>query len=85
MEWWGEEMCGIRACVAAEGFERASGVVGECAGIERGGEGSRAGALHTADKGSGSPQVCAWDFGCERIGERHARARRGLDGRTFSI
>ena len=41
MEWWGEEMCGIRACVAAEGFERASGVAGECVGLERGGEGSR--------------------------------------------
>ena len=41
VEWWGEEMCGIRACVAAEVFERASGVAGECAGIERGGEGSR--------------------------------------------
>ena len=25
VEWWGEKMCGIRACVAAEGFERASG------------------------------------------------------------
>ena len=41
VEWWGEEVCGIRACVAAQEFERASGVAGECADIEGGRKGSR--------------------------------------------
>ena len=66
VEWWGEEMCGIRACVAAEGFERASGVAGECVGIERGGEGSRRARYTLPTRALGAHKFAHGNLGMRR-------------------